>query len=122
MVDQTNPDWAHSLYQEAGYRFADHYRAYAQAHAQDFDALDVEIGNVFAAIDLYTDLEAWSDTVEMVQAVDEFLDARGYWEELLAAYKTAIESAENYLWSRGRDPEPEAWHNRIVLRLKMSGL
>jgi len=113
---------AREFYQQAGHRFADHYRAYAQAHAQDFDALGVEMGNVFSAIDLYTDLNAWSDTVEIVQVVEDFLDAQGYWEELVTAYHLAIESAENYSWSRGRKPEPEAWHNRIVLRLKLSGL
>jgi len=122
MVDQATLDWAQSLYQTTSRSFADYYVAYAQAHMQDFVALAEEVRNIFTAIGLCGDLEAWSGVVEIVQAIDDFLDAQGYWQELVAAYNVAIESADNYFWSQGRNPEPDAWHNRIVLRSSLSAL
>jgi len=43
MTDQTNMDWARSLYQEAGHCFADCYCEYTMACAQEFTALAEEI-------------------------------------------------------------------------------
>ena len=113
---------AKGVYEQSARRLADYYLAYAQTHEQNFTTLAEEIGNIFTAIGLCGDLEIWSSVAAIVQATDDFLDARGYWEELVAAYNVAIESIANCFWSQGHSPEPEAWRNRIVLRSHLSAL
>lgn len=100
---------AKNFYDQSARNFADFYLNFARTHAQDFDALAVEMSNIFTAIGLYDDLKVWAGTIEIVQAIDDFLDDHGFWEELVAVYHTAIESAENYFWSRGRKPEPKGY-------------
>ena len=96
--------------------YADYYYHYAQQYAQDFILLREEIDNIFSTIGIYIDHKNWIGVVKVVKAIAGFLDEQGYWEELSQAYQDAIEASEKYFWTRGRDPEPEAWHDRITLR------
>ncbi|MEK6750636.1 MAG: tetratricopeptide repeat protein [Chloroflexota bacterium] len=110
------------IYIQSARRFADHYREYSRNYQNDFDLLSNEIENIFSCIGLYGDLKAWWEVVETIQIVDDFLDALGYWEELVAGFHIAIESADNYFWMQGRNPRPEIWHKRITLRVQLSTL
>jgi tetratricopeptide (TPR) repeat protein len=105
-----------SLFKVSARNFADFYCEYAQQHTLEFTLLEVEIANIFSTIGIYIDHKIWAGVVKVVKAIAEFLEAQGYWEELSHAYQDAIEAAERYFWSRGSDPEPAAWHDRIILR------
>jgi tetratricopeptide (TPR) repeat protein len=69
------------VYQQSGQRFARHYLVYAQSHKADFTALDEELDNLFRASSVYSRLQAWLNVTHLVQALDNFLDTRGYWAE-----------------------------------------
>ena len=107
-------------YKQSARRFADHYQQYSRAHGKDYGALASEIENILSAIGLYGDLRAWQEVVDTVQLIQNFLDNAGYWEELVTSIRVAVESADNYFWTQGRDPKPEFWHQRITLRVKLS--
>lgn len=96
--------------------FADYYCDYAQHHTQNFALIREEINNIFGAIGIFNEHKIWSGVVKLTKAIAGSLEAQGYWEELSRVYQDAIEAAERYFWSRGRHPEPEAWHDRITLR------
>lgn len=113
---------ARETYKQSARYFADYYSGLARLQKENPITLADEMSNIFTAIGIYGDLKVWSEVVDIVQAINNFLDTQGYWEELVAAYNVAIESAEKYFWSRGRSPEPKAWHDRIVLRSNLSTL
>jgi tetratricopeptide (TPR) repeat protein len=71
-----------AFFRESARRFSDHYLAFAQAHEADFVALDGDLANLLRALVSYNRLRAWSDIVRLVQALDIFLDTRGYWTAL----------------------------------------
>jgi tetratricopeptide (TPR) repeat protein len=70
------------FFQASARRFADHYKAYAQAHEADFNVLEEELDNILRALGTYRNLQTWFDIVCFVQALDDFLDGRGHWTEL----------------------------------------
>jgi tetratricopeptide (TPR) repeat protein len=117
MTTHTKPQ---DIYRTSARRFSDHYREYSRINEKDFDALSSEIDNIFSSVGLYGDLKAWQEVAQMIQLIDDFLDAYGYWEELVAGYHVAIESVERYFWAQGRDPKPETWHQRVLLRAQLS--
>jgi predicted ATPase len=64
-------------------RHAAHYLAYAQAHQDDYDALERDLPDILAGLD-FAASEAMGDreaVFEHVQVLDKFLGARGYWNE-----------------------------------------
>lgn len=107
-------------YIQSARRFSDHYREYSRINEKDFEVLYSEIENLFSSVGLYEDLKAWSEVAEMIQIIDDFLEAYGYWEELVTGYRVAIESVDKYFWVQRGDPKPEIWHQRILLRAQLS--
>lgn len=75
-------DDARQFYNLSARRFSDHYLAYVQAHEADFAALDEDLANLLRALASYNRLQAWSDVLRLVRALDIFLDTRGHWIEL----------------------------------------
>jgi len=76
------PNAHQPFFQESASRFAQHYLVYAQAHEDDFEALDEELANLLRTLASYSRLQAWSDIVQLVRVLDIFLDTRGHWTEL----------------------------------------
>lgn len=70
-----------AFFRESARRFADHYLAHVQDHMLDYPALDEELDNLFRALTAYSRLQVWPIVAHLVQALDLFLDARGYWAE-----------------------------------------
>lgn len=105
-----------NVYKESALAFAEVFRDYAKANERDYPALDVEILNILNAVERSNEFKAWPILIDLVEAIDDFMNASGYWSDLITAYELAIEAAERRFWSLGRSPEPEAWHRRITLR------
>jgi tetratricopeptide (TPR) repeat protein len=89
-----------------------HYSAYAEAHKQttaaDYDVLETELANIFAAIEQARISEEWSAVVSTVYALLEgCLRVRGYWDESVkygrvlaeAARKAGDKRAEGWAWT-----------------------
>jgi adenylate cyclase len=66
-------------YHKSAHRFADHYHAYAQAHQVRLIMLDEELDNILLALDIYKQNHMWSDIIDFVLILDDFLETRGYW-------------------------------------------
>jgi tetratricopeptide (TPR) repeat protein len=109
-----------NIFLQSARRFADHYREYSRINEKDFEALKNEMENLFSSIELYKHLKAWQEVAETIQHIDDFLEVYGYWKELVAGYRVAVESIDKCFWMQGRDPKPEIWHKRIFLRTQLS--
>ena len=75
----------------------------------------MKVDNIFSSVGLYGGSQslAGSSTNDLV--TDDFLDAYGYWEELVAGYNVASFRGKILLGARER-PKPETWHQRVLLR------
>jgi tetratricopeptide (TPR) repeat protein len=78
-------------------RFVAHFLAYAKAHAQptpeDYAALEAERENLLAAMDYAYATEDWQSVIDVRDAMEEFLDVRGYWDEHTKWGERAMEAA-----------------------------
>ncbi|HEY0319744.1 MAG TPA: tetratricopeptide repeat protein [Pyrinomonadaceae bacterium] len=80
-------------------RFVAHFLSYAEAHKQttseDFDALEAEKDNVLNALDVAYRMEDWPSVMRIRDALEDFLDLRGYWDEAIQRGEQALQAARN---------------------------
>ncbi|MBI3914524.1 MAG: tetratricopeptide repeat protein [Chloroflexi bacterium] len=79
-------------------RFVDYFVRYAQAHAEttpeDFDALEAERENLFAAMDAAFAAQDWESVMRTMDAIFEgLLYTHGYWDDAIARGEQAAEAA-----------------------------
>ncbi len=82
-------------------RFVDCFVRYAEAHAQtkpeDFDALEAERENLFAAMDIAFAAKDWQNVMRVMDAIGMpaggFLSLHGYWDDAIARGEQAAEAA-----------------------------
>jgi len=104
-------DWGVYV-QDTRSRHVVHYQALAEAHKQttpaDYDVLETELPNIFAAIERARISEDWPTVVSTVYALLEgCLRVRGYWDESIrygrvlaeAAQKVGDKGAEGWAWT-----------------------
>jgi tetratricopeptide (TPR) repeat protein len=83
-------------------RFIAHFVSYAKVHAQptpeDYDALEVEKGNVLSAMDVAVESRDGHSLMLIMNALgkepDGFFDIRGYWDEAAKRGEQAITAAQ----------------------------
>lgn len=70
---------------------------YADTHRQltfaNLNALEDERDNVLAGMDIAYRMGAWNSVMRIYDAIDRFLDLRGYWDEKLQRNQQAIQAA-----------------------------
>ena len=78
-------------------RFTGHY---LQDHAQDYEALELELGNLLAALDVAVEMEMPRDLIETINLLVPFLQMRGRYQlgrqYLQRAYDAAITLEDAY--------------------------
>lgn len=115
-LNSMTPSSSKETYYKSARRFADYYREYSKINKADFEVLAGEIDNIFSSVQVYRSIKAWLEVTETIQLIDDFLDASGYWEELIIGYQIAIECMEEHFRKEKREPTPEQWHQMILLR------
>ena len=74
-------------------RMAAYYADYVQAHEKDYDALDQEAVNIFAALQTAFERNLYADLIRGVNALMHFLDARGLYAQAVVYLQRAKEAA-----------------------------
>jgi NB-ARC domain./TIR domain. len=80
-------------------RFVTHFLSYAQAHTQttgeDFAALESEKDNLLTAMDVAFQRQDWKSVMAIRDALQWFLDLRGYWDEAIQYGEQAVQAARH---------------------------
>jgi len=70
---------------------------YARLHAQDFPALEAQLGNLLGAMDHFYKNGNWQELLELMEVIGQpvsgFLGARGYWDQILKHARNALAAA-----------------------------
>jgi tetratricopeptide (TPR) repeat protein/transcriptional regulator with XRE-family HTH domain len=74
-------------------RLTRYYADYVEAHEKDFDALDQESVNIFAALQIAYEHGYYADLIRGMNAYIHFLDVRGLYEQAEIYLKQAREAA-----------------------------
>ena len=90
MIGQQDPI---ELFRTAGLRFADYYRAVAEENKESARELAKELENLFSALTIYQQANAWSQAALLIHALDVFLDSQGYWDVLHYWLESVLEHA-----------------------------
>jgi tetratricopeptide (TPR) repeat protein len=89
-------------------RFVTHFLAYAESHAQktpeDYDALEAERENLLGAMDIAFETQDWGAVMRFMDAISansDWLDVRGYWDEVRARGEQALTASRKLQDEKG---------------------
>ncbi len=78
-------------------RFVAYFQSYAETHAQQipegYDALEAERNNLLAALDIAFQAANWQGVMRIHEALEEFLNVHGHWDEAIRCGEQAIHAA-----------------------------
>ena len=94
-LHQTIADYArtHLTDTSAYERMARYYADYVEAHEKDYDALDQEAVNIFAALQTAFERKLHADLIRGVNALMHFLDVRGLYAQAVVYLQRAKDAA-----------------------------
>jgi len=74
--------WA-TAYGKAQQSFIEHFLSFVQQHRSDFNALEVEFGNLLRALELCLEQKNWQPLARFISTLNDFWMSRGYWDYIL---------------------------------------
>jgi tetratricopeptide (TPR) repeat protein len=74
-------------------RFLRYAQAYSQPIAEHLERIETEKDNILNAMDVAYELNDWNSLMRIRDAIDDFLDLRGYWDEAIRKGEQGLNAA-----------------------------
>jgi tetratricopeptide (TPR) repeat protein len=76
-------------------RFLRHAQTYSENTVEHLDRIEAEKDNILNAMDVASELSDWNSLIRIRNAIEGFLNLRGYWDEALRKGEQALNVARN---------------------------